>query len=191
MHRTCAGAGRLISLVCIVSFAAACDESNRATDPIAERRLSVSSSGTARLVNMHDACDSATFNAAVGPGTCARPGGVQFNEFVAQLTAHQSAGAWHNAPSQMDAKIGETLVAVNRGGEVHSFTRVTAFGGGIVPFLNVLAGTPNVAPECAAIAPDELLAPGGTDTEPPLVAGTSLYQCCIHPWMRTTVRVGS
>lgn len=191
MHRTCASTGSLIALVCIASFAAACDESNRATGPTAERRLSVHSSGAARLVNMHDACDSATFNAAVGPGTCARPGGVSFNEFVAQLTAHQSAGAWHNAPSQMSAKIGETLVAVNRGGEVHSFTRVAAFGGGIIPFLNALAGTPNVAPECAAIAPNELLAPGGTDNEEPLAAGTSLFQCCIHPWMRTTVRVGS
>jgi hypothetical protein len=189
MHRTCAGAGTAIVLVCIVSFVGACDESNRATAPIAQPRLSVNASGTARLVSMNDACDSATFNAAVGPGTCNRPGGVAFSEFVAQLTVHQSAGAWHNAPPRMSAKVGETIVAVNRGGETHSFTRVAAFGGGIVPFLNALAGTPNVAPECAAIPLAELLPPGGTDTEQPLVAGTTLFQCCIHPWMRTTVHV--
>jgi hypothetical protein len=191
MHRTCARAGTGSVLACIVSLAVACDAPNRPTDPTAAPRMSVNAKGEARLVSMNDACDSATFNAAVGAGTCSRPGGVRFDEFVAQLTLHQSAGAWHNAPSQMRAMVGETLVAVNRGGEMHTFTRVAAFGGGIVPLLNALAGTPNVAPECAALTPSEFVAPGGTDTEEPLVAGTTLYQCCIHPWMHTTVRVGS
>lgn len=190
MYRACAGAGTAIVLASIVSFVGACDASNRTTAPTAQPRLSVHASGTTRLVSMHDACDSATFNAAVGPGTCNRPGGVAFSEFVAQLTVHQSAGAWHNAPSQMTAKVGETIIAVNRGGETHSYTRVAAFGGGIVPFLNALAGTPNVAPECATIPLAELLPPGGTDTEDPLAAGTTLFQCCIHPWMRTTVHAG-
>jgi hypothetical protein len=191
MHRTCAGAGTAIVLVCFVSLAGACDGSSRVTAPTTQARLNVNASRTARLVSMNDACDSATFNAAVGPGTCSRPGGVAFSEFVAQLMVHQSAGAWHNAPSQMSAKVGETILAINRGGETHSFTRVVAFGGGIIPFLNALAGTPNVAPECAAISPAELLPPGGTDTEDPLVPGTTLFQCCIHPWMRTTVHVRS
>jgi hypothetical protein len=151
----------------------------------------VNASGPSRLVSLHDACDSTTFNAAVGPGTCDRPGGVSFSEFVAQLTAHQSAGAWHNAPGQMSAKVGDVPVGVNRGGETHTFTKVAAFGGGVIPFLNALAGTPNIAPECAALGPDEFLAPGGTDTEEPLTAGTTLFQCCIHPWMRTTVHAGS
>jgi hypothetical protein len=42
------------------------------------------------------------------------------------------------------------LVAVNKGGETHTFTRVAEYGGGIVPFLNDLAQTPIVAPECSA-----------------------------------------
>jgi len=191
MHRTCAAAGTTIVLVCIVSFSWACDGSNRTTGPTAALQKSVNASGTSRLVNMHDACDSATFNAAVGPGTCDRPGGVPFPEFVAQLTAHQSAGAWHNAPARMSAKVGDVLIGVNRGGETHTFTKVAAFGGGIVPFLNALAGTPNVAPECTTLAPPEFLAPGGADREDPLTAGTTLFQCCIHPWMRTTVHAGS
>ncbi|HZS58170.1 MAG TPA: hypothetical protein VFA43_02800 [Gemmatimonadaceae bacterium] len=177
--------------MCIVSFSWACDGSNRTTGPTAALQKSVNASGTSRLVNMHDACDSATFNAAVGPGTCDRPGGVPFPEFVAQLTAHQSAGAWHNAPARMSAKVGDVLIGVNRGGETHTFTKVAAFGGGIVPFLNALAGTPNVAPECTTLAPPEFLAPGGADREDPLTAGTTLFQCCIHPWMRTTVHAGS
>ena len=127
------------------------------------------------------------FNLAIGPGTCLRNAGVPFSTFVADLTRHQSVGAWHNAPSMMDAKVGETLVAVNRGGEVHTFTRVAHFGGGIVPFLNALAGTPDVAPECAAER--TLVPPGGTDTETLDHAGTIEFECCIHPWMRTTVRV--
>lgn len=191
MHRTCAGAGTTIVLVCIVSFAWACDGSNRTTGPTSALRKSVNSSGTSRLISLHDACDSATFNAAVGPGTCDRPGGVSFAGFLAQVTAHQSAGAWHNAPAQLSAKVGDVLVGVNRGGETHTFTKVAAFGGGIVPFLNTLAGTPAVAPECTALAPAEFLAPGDTDHEDPLTAGTTLFQCCIHPWMRTTVHAGS
>src|SRR3984893_4734945 len=113
--------------------------------PVQSLGLSQAAKGT-RQVSMMDACDGPTFNLAIGPGTCSRNGGVSFSEFVALLTAHQSAGAWHNAPSQTDALLGDALIAVNNGGETHTFTRAANFGGGIVPFLNGLAGTPNLAP---------------------------------------------
>jgi plastocyanin len=142
-----------------------------------------------RRINMMDACDGPTFNAVIGPGTCLRPGGVNFSEFVAQLTSHQSAGAWHNAPAQTDAWQGDALIAVNNGGEVHTFTRVADYGGGIVPFLNDLSGTPNVAPECSAEG--TFVPPGGSDTETLDKTGELKFQCCIHPWMRTTVLVKS
>jgi hypothetical protein len=145
----------------------------------------------ARPINVMDACDGPSFNAVIGPGTCARPNGVNFNEFVAQLTAHQSAGAWHNAPAQTDAWVGDALIAVNKGGEVHTFTKVAQFGGGIVPFLNQLAGTPNVVPECLNLPPSEFMLPGGTDQETLDATGDIKFQCCIHPWMTTTVRVKS
>ena len=144
---------------------------------------------TTRQVTMMDACDGPTFNLAIGPGTCARIGGVNFTEFVAQLTAHQSAGAWHNAPSQTDAWLGDGLTAVNNGGEVHTFTRVAEFGGGIVPLLNDLAGTPNVAPECTTET--TFVPPGGSDAETLNHVGALKFQCCIHPWMHTTVLVKS
>jgi plastocyanin len=140
-----------------------------------------------RRITMMDACDGPTFNAAIGPGTCARDHGVSFSEFVAQLTAHQFAGAWHNAPSQTDARLGDSLVAYNNGGEVHTFTRVASFGGGVVPFLNDLSGTPTVAPECTAET--QFVPPGGTDTDSLNQTGELKFQCCIHPWMRTTVMV--
>ena len=144
---------------------------------------------TTRQVSMMDACDGPTFNAAIAPGTCTRNGGVSFSEFVAQLTAHQSAGAWHNAPSQTDAWLGDALIAVNKGGEVHTFTRVANFGGGIVSFLNDLSGTPTIAPECSTET--TFVPPGGADSESLDKTGELKFQCCIHPWMRTTVLVKS
>jgi hypothetical protein len=140
-----------------------------------------------RQVTMMDACDGPTFNLIIGPGTCSRAHGVSFQEFVAELTAHQSAGAWHNAPGVTEAKLGDALVAFNNGGETHTFTRVANFGGGIVPFLNALAGTPNEAPECAAET--TFVPPGGTDSESLNQKGELKFQCCVHPWMHTTVIV--
>jgi hypothetical protein len=72
----------------------------------------------------------------------------------------------------------------SRGGELHTFTRVQNFGGGIVPLLNDLSGNPVVAPECAALGNP---AAGSTA----LPAGKTQFQCCIHPWMRTTIEVKS
>jgi len=141
------------------------------------------------LVNMHDACDGPTFNAAVGPGTCIREGGVTFPDFIAQLTRQGVAGAWHFAPSMTAAQLNQALVAVDRGGEVHTFTRVAKFGGGIVPPLNQLSHNPVVAPECTTLEPDDFVAPGGTYSQQVDATGTLLFQCCIHPWMRLTVQV--
>jgi plastocyanin len=142
------------------------------------------------MVNMHDACEPDSFNAAAGPGTCIRNGGVTFDLFIAELTKHQTVGAWHFAPGVTpNAKVGETFLASNTGGEVHTFTEVADFGGGIVPPLNALAGTPNVAPECNALEADDFVAPGQTYSETVDHTGTVKYQCCIHPWMRLVATV--
>jgi hypothetical protein len=135
------------------------------------------------MVSMMDACDHASF-AAQGID-CSRNGGVSFEQLIAQLQAHQSAGAWHNSPSIMDARVGLTLDAVNNGGEVHTFTKVAHFGGGVVPILNQLTGNLVPAPEC--LAETNFVPPGGADADDVVGEGTSLYQCCIHPWMRTVV----
>jgi plastocyanin len=136
---------------------------------------------------MMDACDAPTF--AANNIDCARNHGMPFPELIAQLSAHQFAGAWHNAPSQTDAKLGDALIAVNKGGEVHTFTRVASYGGGIVPELNALSGTPTIAPECTTET--TFVPPGGHDTESLNQTGELKFQCCIHPWMRTTVLVKS
>ena len=152
-------------------------------------RVAAAAAGMERMVTIHDACDPESFNAAVGPGTCVRNGGVLFEEFIDQVTKHRFAGAWHFGPPQTDARVGDTFVAVNRGGEVHTFTEVDEFGGGIIPPLNLLSGNPVPAPECLVLEPDDFVAPGDTYREPLGETGTKKFQCCIHPWMRLTAQV--
>src|SRR5262249_32762283 len=144
---------------------------------------------TERLVSMHDGCDPQTFNAAFGDGTCVRNGGVNLDLFVSQLLKHQSVGAWHFAPGQTDARAGDTFVAVNKGGEVHAFTEVDDFGGGIIDQLNALAGTPIMAEACGKLEDDDFVPPGATYRETPDGTGTVKFQCCIHPWMRLTANI--
>ena len=84
--------------------------------------------------------------------------------------------------------MGRTLLAVNNGGEKHTFTEVRQFGGGLNATLNTLSHKETVAPECNTSV---LIAAGSSQTDDLDEEGTELYQCCIHPWMRTTVRVRS
>ena len=145
-----------------------------------------------RLINIEDACDPETFNAAIGPGTCVRSGGVQFDNFLTLLRRNGSIGGWHFGPPNLTMQAGEKFVAINRGGEVHTFTEVDEFGGGIVPLLNAAIGLTTVAPECLALDPEDFIAPGSTFREandPGEQPGNVRYQCCIHPWMRLEARV--
>lgn len=142
----------------------------------------VVSGGSERLVTIFDACDGPTFSAA--HIECDRTSGITLESFIGELTTHGSVGAWHFAPSMVNVSVGQTLLAVNRGGEGHTFTEVEHFGGGIIPLLNQLSGNPVPAPECADAA---VIPPGGRQTDDVDEDGTELYQCCIHPWMRAVV----
>jgi len=97
---------------------------------------------------------------------------------------------------------GERTSIESRGGEFHTFTKVAEFGGGIVPGLNVLSGAGPARPECGAedaLAPpnqiDHIGVPDGKTVAGPkggsaaLPKGTTKWQCCIHPWMRSTITV--
>src|SRR5690242_18201764 len=107
-----------------------------------------------RRIEILDACDPTSFNAAIGAGTCSRPGGMNFDQFIAEVTQKGSVGAWRFAPeNNVTGRVGQVLLAMNRGGEVHTFTEVEEFGGGIVPLLNQLSGNTTVAPECLALEP--------------------------------------
>ena len=187
---------RVIPVLAAVAAAAiqlACSEVNSPatppTAPSASRGGAVAADELGpRRIEIHDACDPTSFNAAIGAGTCSRPGGMSFDQFIAQLTKRGSVGAWTFAPANnVTGREGQVLLAINRGGETHTFTEVEEFGGGIVPLLNTLSGNTTVAPECLALAPDDFIPPGGSDSDDEVEAGTEKYQCCIHPWMRVTV----
>lgn len=105
--------------------------------------------------------------------------------------------AWRNEPSHLAVEEFKKIRVKNAGGRTHTLTPVAAFGGGRVAPLRV--GT-IMAPECApppggAIDP-WLVAPGARLqlTAPefdPENAENNIHrlQCCLHPWMRATVRV--
>jgi len=156
-------------------------------------------------VRMQDQCNPATFNAAVGPGTCVGDGTITFDHFIAELTASQKAGAWHFDPVDATLEPGTRLKLENLGGETHTFTKVANFGGGFVAPLNALTGTPVPAPECATVVFGNLIPKPETPanifveaglTENGPTAGDSILpsgtttkiQCCIHPWMRMELR---
>ena len=145
-----------------------------------------------KTVTLMDACDPDTFNAppplGVGPGSCTRQGGVRFANFIDELTRHHSVGAWHMAPGEVMIKLGDVLAAFNHGGETHTFTEVDEFGGGFVQPINDIGGFGATIPECNPQAV-QLLHPGDSFHETTDEVGVEKYQCCIHPWMRTEVRI--
>jgi plastocyanin len=154
--------------------------------------LPVSAWADPTTVKMKDDCEPVTFNLAVGPGTCVGNGGTTFGDFIGQLVDHKFAGAWRFSPGQVKIDAGSSLRILNQGGETHTFTQVTQFGGGgIVPPLNqILFGTPT--PPTFFFGPFNFVPAGGTTTIGPgiLTPGTHLLICAIHPWMEETVVVG-
>jgi hypothetical protein len=144
----------------------------------------------ARTIGMYDSCDPATFNAVFNdPTICIRQGEVVFDRFIAELTRTQKAAQWHFAPNNIAVDRGDNVFALNKGGELHTFTRVANFGGGILPLLNDLSGNTTVAPECTALEPDDFVAPGALYTAELNTDEIQHFQCCIHPWMRADVHI--
>jgi hypothetical protein len=142
-----------------------------------------------RNVQILDACDPETFNAALGDGSCVRKGGgVTFDRFINQLIKRGEAPAWRFSPERLKLRAGGTVTARNRGGEFHTFSEVASFGGGCVPEINELIGLTPV-PECSDpdIFPTTGVPPGTSLTTERLAAGQHRFMCLIHPWQRTTV----
>ena len=148
-----------------------------------------------------DECDPATFNVlgAAGPGFCKNvalgytPFGstTTFADLFAEAANGTPDPKWDFEPDSLTVKEGTPIIAVNQGGEPHTFTEVANFGGGFIPPLND-GQTP--APECAAGFSDVAVArtrilQGSQLQVTGLSKGVHHFQCCIHPWMRTTVVV--
>ena len=118
-----------------------------------------------------------------GDVTRAEFGALVLSPLSASTVGHPS---WRNEPSHLRVTAGRTVRVTNQGGRGHTFTKVAAFGGGFIPILNV-GLVP--APECVAGPPPPVLPPGETEQAAGLTPGLNRYQCCIHPWMRATIRV--
>ena len=152
-------------------------------------------------VALVDTCDPATFNAAIGPGTCAATAhrhDTPFLEFIGLLFSPLAANvighpAWQISPGYFSVRAGQSVRLTNAGGESHTFTEVTAFGGGFINFLNGVggpAGTVPLVPAPACLGPGAVVvAPGSTVLITGLSPGVHMFQCCIHPWMRAVVEV--
>jgi hypothetical protein len=151
------------------------------------------------VIQARDACDPATFP----PGFCVRTdnsgGTVTIDELLASLDKKQSHPAWRFTEDKVKVRRGTPVVAeFGRGGEIHTFTDVTdtGFGPGCIDIINLHEfGSPATAARCGAdpiaglgqIIGTSGLFPGvplNVDTSTP---GTRLFQCMLHPWMRTTV----
>lgn len=148
-----------------------------------------------------DECDPATFNVlgAAGPGFCKNvalgytPFGstTTFANLFAEAAAGQPDKKWDFEPDTLTLDEGTPIIAVNQGGEPHTFTEVAQFGGGFIPPLN---GGENAVPECSegfssvAVARTRILQ-GSQLQVAGLSKGEHHFQCCIHPWMRMTVVV--
>jgi hypothetical protein len=109
----------------------------------------------------------------------------------------QRVATWEYGGGDAQVSLGQSLQVDNRGGEVHTFTVVAQFGGGRVPILNEKSGNTVVAPECVA-GPNATNVDIGFGTGITVTTGangtiktkgTFKVQCCIHPWMRTTVTI--
>jgi plastocyanin len=154
-------------------------------------------------VEIQDDCQPASFNQAVGAGTCIGDGETPFARFLAEVTATQKAKDWKFDPSMLAIRGGRPVILENEGGETHTFTMVKAFGGGFIPILNQLSGNLVPAKECVTT-----LADGIQKAKPPsavnvfvaadkegafktagLKPGKYMFQCCIHPWMRIVLTV--
>ena len=161
------------------------------------------------VIQSRDACDPATFP----PGFCARTdnsgGVVTFQELLDAVGGPAHAHPkWRFTKDDLTVKRGTPVVAeFGRGGEVHSFTDVTAtgFGPGCIGLLNgLMFGNEDTAALCGTVDPggaglgailgspdhpNSGMFPGVPLTIDTSTPGTRFFQCMIHPWMRTTVTV--
>jgi plastocyanin len=107
------------------------------------------------------------------------------------LQQNKFAGAWHFSAPRVNVNAGSSLTVENRGGETHTFTQVTQFGGGgiVEPINLILFGTST--PPMFFFAPLNFVPAGGEVTIPAatLTPGTHRFFCAIHPWMEETVIV--
>ena len=153
-----------------------------------------------KMFRVTDDCDPNDVD-WVAVGGCFRDGGeVTRAEFRrANQNGYPGHPSWRIVPPYVAEQSDYEIRVRNAGGRVHTFTEVANFGGGYIATLNPPSAIP--APECATVdaatgalgpAPDAVattLAPGAEMRVEDLKPGTHNFQCCVHPWMRSTVKI--
>ena len=175
----------ILGSACAIVFAFGCADSAEPSQIAVEQG---SHGGT--QIHTEDDCDPVTFGALCKPGF---NGHTTLSDFLAEFGATNEVAAWEYGGGQIQVTQGHSFRVDNQGGETHTFSVVANFGGGRVPPLNT--GNPTVAPECVGAAgPNNVDIAAGTGITVTTGAGGQLaakgtykVQCCIHPWMRTTV----
>ena len=146
-------------------------------------------SGKGKRFDITDDCDP-NDPAWAPTGGCVTDGQVTNAEFGAALP--QGHPSWRIEPPYVQDRRQDDIRVRNTGGRLHTFTKVARFGNGYVPPLNAANAPP--AAECQGGQANPLvatttLAPGQELDVEGLAPGTHNFQCCIHPWMRTVVKV--
>lgn len=138
-------------------------------------------------IRLLDDCEVESFEAALGAGACVGDGGTEFDELIEELEEDGEHNKWATNPEKTHIEHGESLRVVNKGGEVHSFTHVKGFGAGCVPELNAILGLdgPPVS-DCSQV---RILFHNDHMKVHRLKPGKHRFQCMVHPWMHTTVKV--
>ena len=130
----------LMLLVAVPALTAGCTDSPTVPGGAlsnASPRLSVAGASDVEEIRVQDKCEPISFIAALGPGACVGDDNVTFDEFAEELNPDDGGhGAWRFHPDDTHIDLGESLKAINEGGQVHTFTEVVSFGAGIVLLLN-------------------------------------------------------
>jgi plastocyanin len=157
----------------------------------------VATASDTQEVLLEDDCDPVTFN-AVGQALFEQSlceedfdGSVTYGDFLDALVLVGGHAAWKFNPNSATIRQGESIKAINTGGESHSFTEVEDFGGGIIPEINELLG--GLEPVREAQDPEifgpTIIAPGDSLTITDLKAGTHRFMCVFHPWQQSVINV--
>ncbi|MDP9465030.1 MAG: hypothetical protein M3P52_10425 [Actinomycetota bacterium] len=117
------------------------------------------------------------------------------DEFLAKLNPEDMGHEdWENKPDELELDSGDSIKAVVRGGELHTFSEVPEFGkaGCFEPINLALELTDPPSPEqCADFFANTRVEADGASTliVSNLAPGTHKFICVIHPWMKTLVTV--
>ena len=161
-------------------------ESALAPQPREEEMVALAQGGEpGRRILLRDLCGGDSWAPF---GGCVINGPVERPAWLARVLETGSHPLWAISPIETSVQEGTSLEIVNVGGRPHSFTRVANFGGGALPLLNTREDTAIPAPEC--LQAFERIEGGGASAWLTFTGlGEQKYQCCFHPWMRSTVNV--